>query len=522
MPRVADIASRARFLTYASLLLLPAWGAAGGIPPGPARWSTLGQLIAGTAVLAAALWLLQRVRRGGGAGRVLASVLESVVVLTLGVDLLYWAGRTTLSGRLLDQLRVVPHWRVLLWLLALAGVALFEGRNGARRAVLAFAASVFWPLPLVLLANGALAATRAADPPTLSRAAVPARRVIWIIFDELDLGYLDADSARLPGFDALRRRSFWASQAASPANETRRSVPMLLTGMQLASVEPTSGAWLAAQVAPGEPYDPDLLRERGVITAVAAHGFATRVIGWAFRYCGNVTHVPGVACSDDRLYRLPGAALPLPEWLLSGDNLLALHHEIVARRIGRDPRSWYEWDHYHGPESRPELRMGDYVRQVIDSASTIFGDPTRAFVFAHLPCPHLPPFDLIHGVPAGTPQQDYAGNLRRCDELLRAVLRLVDADSRHRTLLVTSSDHWFRYENAAQAGDRAAYGRIARPIPFSVYQPAWSAGGTYVRPFSTLRTRELVERYLAGSIGSYADVARLVDTWPAPPAHPAD
>ena len=77
--------------------------------------------------------------------------------------------------------------------------------------------------------------------PSPSTSAPSRRRVLWLIFDEMDerLTFIDRPSGlRLPEIDRLRDESLWASNAFPPAGQTLLSMPSLINERIVTSAKP--------------------------------------------------------------------------------------------------------------------------------------------------------------------------------------------------------------------------------------------------------------------------------------------
>jgi hypothetical protein len=501
--------------TLSTILLLPAWAAILSLPRGQISFSALAQVLIGYAVLAGALWAL------GGCGARSRGIgcacryLMLAIVFALGTETLFWLLRTSLPDPAFELLKSVPlpGGRVSLYA-CLAALALILHRLALASKAWRLAASLLWPLPILLLAN-TVWAVAIAPGPAPDHGDVPSRRVIWLVLDELDLGYLDSNLQALPTFTKLRHSALWAAAAYAPASHTRQSVPILWTGEHIDEVATTSSGWLKTRRVGESEWDYRWLDQHTIFKALADRGLSVQIIGWALNYCGNVAAMPRIACFDDRPYRAPGRVLGIWNWLFSENGLVDLLYDVLIARRAHSPPQWYRANQYYRPSDLGILRMGAYIDDVERNADRLFGNKTAALVFAHLPCPHLPPYDLIRGVPPGTPEEDYARNLARCDGLVGRVLTYSEAGEGQETMVIVTSDHWFRYDNMLRGGGVAAYGQVQRPIPFAVllHGADQSPSILYSRSFNIRETRALVEAYLGGRISHYEQVRTVLDSW---------
>src|SRR5206468_1519359 len=93
------------------------------------------------------------------------------------------------------------------------------------------------------------------DPAPLKRTAPSLRRIVWIVFEELDQRItFEARPAglELPEIDRLRRESLYADAAHPPAGTSDVSMPALITGRPVVAVAPTSPNELEITFADGK------------------------------------------------------------------------------------------------------------------------------------------------------------------------------------------------------------------------------------------------------------------------------
>ena len=112
------------------------------------------------------------------------------------------------------------------------------------------------------------------------------RRVLWLVFDELDfrLGFVDRPaSVRLPEFDRLRQESVFANNAYPPAGDTVLSLPALLSGRLVANAHRVSHDELTLTFSEGEttPWS----RAPNIFTEARRAGYGTGLAGWYHPYC---------------------------------------------------------------------------------------------------------------------------------------------------------------------------------------------------------------------------------------------
>jgi len=172
--------------------------------------------------------------------------------------------------------------------LAVAAGAAFRLRRPVTRAAFVAVAIVapLAPMNAAQLAYAALTADaqrsdsgrRAGGAP--GGAAAGDRRIVWIIFDELDyrLAFLDRPaSIDLPELDRLRSEALFATHAREASESTLRSLPSLLLGIPVAGARPERDG---LSVTPGSAIAGDEDVRRGqVLDFATAPGFPSEVAG---------------------------------------------------------------------------------------------------------------------------------------------------------------------------------------------------------------------------------------------------
>src|SRR5262249_53418387 len=123
--------------------------------------------------------------------------------------------------------------------------------------------------------------------PLASRLAGTAshRRVVWLIFDELDYRLSFPERPRdvaMPEFDRLQAESIWAAQAFSPPDDTVSSLPSLVSGKELsADADGPASLALYGKDAPTAHLTPQMT----IFAEVRALGGNSAVAGWYLPYC---------------------------------------------------------------------------------------------------------------------------------------------------------------------------------------------------------------------------------------------
>src|SRR5262245_20755494 len=216
------------------------WGFYNKVPLGPpVLWALLVNIVGTAGLGLLAVQAVRHIRRR--AWRCLAAVGAAATVLA-----------ALNFVRLTHE--IVERWADAVgapWILALTAAILAAAFGWPDRALLAVRIAALITSPLAILTVGhalwmfvevsAGPVWRRADPAPLSRTAPSLRRVVWLVFEELD--QRTAFETRpagleLPELDRLRRESLWADAARPPAGTPEVSMPALITGRPVVSVTP--------------------------------------------------------------------------------------------------------------------------------------------------------------------------------------------------------------------------------------------------------------------------------------------
>ena len=202
----------------------------------------------------------------------------------------YWNQQ---AGRM-DVMSSVALWSLEL-VLAAGVVLLFFGNtrivHAARRVALAL--TLLFPALMLDFSLGSLnvepASAYLPKPPLpmLPPRPGPPRRVVWILFDELDqrLAFdLHRPEVPMPELDRLREESLAASQAMQTAAWTTQALPSLLSGVIYSGVrlQGADDLWVTPPDAPkGMPWRdaPNVFKKARALGANAA------LVGWHHPYC---------------------------------------------------------------------------------------------------------------------------------------------------------------------------------------------------------------------------------------------
>ena len=314
----------------------------------------------------------------------------------------------------------------------------------------------------------------------LKQGAPSLRRVVWLVFDELDqrIAFEKRPSdLELPELDRLKRESLYADAARPPAGSTELSMPALITGRPVVAVAPGSPNDLDLTFADGKPASWSSFPN--VFSRARALGYDTAVIGWQ---------------------------LPYPRVLGDALGAAAFRPSVVyeqARGASFTEAIWNQWDGLVPPMHVRRL-LAQRVAELRDLAIRTASDGRFGLVLLHLPIPRTPGiYERATGRLTtrnfAAADQAYLDNLALADRVIGDLRRRLDRTRLDdRTWIVVSSVR-------------------GTPVPFLVRPPE---GGRTVHvdaPFNTLATHDLVLGILRGSINDASEAANWLARWPVAP-----
>jgi hypothetical protein len=322
---------------------------------------------------------------------------------------------------------------------------------------------------------------------------MPSRRLVWVIFDELDQRLVfekRPEGFKLPELDRLRAESLYATAASSPAAGTSESLPALLTGT----------------LPVGHPE----LKGRTVFTEVHQHGWNSTIIGSYLPYCADMGQ-DVVQCIE------PTADVHISQdpWTIVKEQWIdEVTESWILTRFSNAARNRAPWFGWSGRKEHAAVYL--YMR---GPALKAVNDPRLSLVFLHLPIPH--PRGIYNrrtGEVGADPQSNYFDNLVLVDRTLGQIRGALDQSGlADKTALIVSSDHPLRVAMWKDYGfwdkeEADATGDIAGPfVPFLIDLPTGAGGTVYSKPFNTLVTKDLTLAFLEGKITDQSGVAEWLN-----------
>lgn len=344
------------------------------------------------------------------------------------------------------------------------------------------------------------------------------KRVLWLVFDELDQIILKEQLTSLPSFQALQAHSLSATTAHAPGSHTDVSVPSLWTGEPIFDASSSGRGGLLIKPSVEAPWSRDWIKKRNIFDKLYSMGYSIRIIGWYFPYCSIFPAKPRFETDDSSSYTTPGPHINILTWLAT-DNIIVNNIFYLYAKYNYTTLESFESFLQH----QPKAHLFKHIHEVMVNQEHLLReaivDPKITLIFGHIASPHLPLNGVSELGQIRSPENDYLANLKRCDQLLGACMNEMSIHKSNEYMIIVTSDHWFRY---AEAIDTIHFGQLQRrrrPIPFIVFLSGATTSYpiTYIRGFNTIRTRDLIESFLSNQVQNYEEVIQVLDNIPDTP-----
>jgi len=360
--------------------------------------------------------------------------------------------------------------------------------------------------------------------PVVSRAA--GRRVVWLLFDELDQRLvfdLKEPKVDLPELDRLRSESFVATQAEQTAGWTTLAVPSLLSGRIFERAELMDASTLAV-LPEGEKSAVSWRDEPNVFKRARTEGFNSALVGWHHPYCRvlgdelvKCVEVPSGETTAALLRETSASEMGALRTLPFLFRLQRVNLEDMFRS-GR-PTTAAERDEYS------QARQQQQYFQIRDATYAAAADRGIDLLFAHFPAPHF--FGIYNSRRRDftlTPTLSYVDNLALVDRTVRELRCVLErAGLWDSTTVILTSDHglrpdlWRGHLGWTEELDRLT-GGVQTPLVPCIIKPAGKHQGiVYERPFSTVVEGDLVLGALRGELATPEAMAAWLDRHAANP-----
>ena len=338
------------------------------------------------------------------------------------------------------------------------------------------------------------------------------RRIVWLIFDEMDyrLSFVDRpDTLQLPELDRLRNESIFASNAYPPGEETETSMPALING------DPVSEA---RRSAPNELLL--VLRDNRIVpwstqpnvfSATREMGLNSGLAGWHHPYCriigGSLTQCSWEATSHLFLQTSDLTDLITSKDVSVGRSMLRVARGVLIPAMVRfflpkNPRIWRE-------------SMFKEFNSIHQRSLSMVSDPNLQLVLVHYPLPHPPGiYDRKKDEFSFTSNSGYLDNLVLVDQVLKQLReRMMDTQVWGTTTILISSDHRLRADSGwkshhiwkpsiTKEDPLVVNSKRDDRVPFILKIPGENKPLVYDKRLNTVLSHDLILEILAGRIST--------------------
>ncbi|MGI8734308.1 MAG: sulfatase-like hydrolase/transferase [Pyrinomonadaceae bacterium] len=358
--------------------------------------------------------------------------------------------------------------------------------------------------------------------PALPQQGNSQRRILWLIFDELDLRLSFVDrppTLNLPEFDRLREESIFASNAYPPGGDTELSLPALIDGSFVSRINRSAPNELL--VFGDNDQSTSWSSRPNVFSRARGMGLNSGLAGWYHPYC-RVIGSSLTQCSWEAT-----SLLFLPNTELA-DLICFSEHVSVVRGMVRvagsvllpamirlflpkDPSLWrkYVFKEFNGIHQRSLAMAADTNLQLI---------------LVHYPIPHPPGvYDRYKNDFSFNSSSGYLDNLVLADRVLKELRqKMTEAGVWESTTVLISSDHRLRadrvwrdhqlWKPSLTKEDPVVLNSTPdERVPFILRLAGESKSVIYEPAFNTVLSSELILAVLSGEITKKEDAVEWLD-----------
>lgn len=318
----------------------------------------------------------------------------------------------------------------------------------------------------------------------------PERRVLWMVFDEMDEYFSFQGRPKgleLPAFDRFRKESVYATNAYPPASQTLLSLPSYTTGRLYSEAHPSSREQLELTEC-GSKKNTRWSEEPTVFSDAMKLGLQSAIVGWYLPYCRTLRG------TYDLCNWVSGFQYQYHEDLQS--NLLDVASRIFGVR-----------------EDANEIH-GDVQEAVLRKARRVVVDPRFGLTFLHWPVPHHPGIRGVKGLegiyPGNEEVSGYFGNLVLADRTLQEMRHRLEVSGLwdHTTVIVTS-DHYWRFAPEKFLQERGDTIRHYQ-VPLMIKLAGHVDGVAFSGGINTVVLRDLVGKILTKEVTAPAQLVSFL------------
>ena len=366
-------------------------------------------------------------------------------------------------------------------------------------------------------------AFRESAAPRFSGEGRTSRRVLWLIFDELDLRLAFTDrptSLELPVFDQLRQESIFAQNAYPPGTDTETSIPALINGQLVSRINRTTPNELMLTLQSNKQVV-GWSTQPNVFSRAREINLNSGLVGWYHPYCriiGNsLTECSWEAASllvqrNSQISDLIAHSnqVSLLRTMTSVARSLLLHELVRIVFPGEDPSIWRQ----HIVEEFKSIHQKSLEAAV---------DPALHLIFIHYPIPHPPGlYNRSLKEFSFSSQSGYLDNLALADRVLRELRdEMEKAQLWDSTTVLISSDHSLRADlwrqhpfwdpSFTNEDPIVRNSTLEGRVPFILKLAGESEGLIYEPAFNTVLSQGLLLAVLSGEVSRNQEVINWLD-----------
>lgn len=350
------------------------------------------------------------------------------------------------------------------------------------------------------------------------------RRIVWIIFDEMDfrLSFFERPATlKLPAFDRLREESVFADNAYPPSNRTELSLPALINGRLVSRINRTAPNELGVTFGENQESN-SWSAELNVFSRARTIGFNTGLAGWYHPYCRVIgssltkcsweaSNILFFANSEIADLICCSEQVSVPRSMLRVAGVLIFPQMVRLLIPKEEPSTWrrYSVNEFNGTHTR---------------ALTMATDPNLHLLLFHYSIPHpLGIYDRNKKEFSLNSSSGYLDNLALADEVLAQLRQtMIEAGVWENSTILISSDHGLQSDRVWKdhrfwspsftkedplVWDRAEDERV----PFILRLAGEKEGLTYDPPFNTVISQDLILALLSGELSGKEHVVAWLD-----------
>lgn len=342
---------------------------------------------------------------------------------------------------------------------------------------------------------------------------VAERRLVWILFDELDARLAiekRPPDLEMPQLDRLVTEGLYADRAVAPAKDTLEVVPSLLLGHPVEKSIPKHFGKLSLRLT-GSLATHEFPGENTIFAKLAKEKVISSLIGWYHPYCE--LPLPGLAACES----IPAIQVP------SQAREAASAKHGVLWTMSRLLPYWMSWQGSRfvtaEADVHREIHLSSYQR-IHAKALKHIANPSLGFVFAHYNIPHpYGIFDRRSKTLTTGEAATYIDNLALTDQVLADIEASMDPELRSKTAFLITADHGYRVRIWQPRLDWRSEAQEVKELPesehsfFLFVHPKGRDGKPQRRlstPFAAVKAHDLSVAYLKGEIDDLEDAERYL------------